>query len=597
MAKTTAADIANRESIRQWIDARPELHRRQEAVLLASRAALRVLPLIKKSSRANQKQFAEMLNSVFWCSAISRVASTSPTREIVFSALAAYSAAAAAAKDHVAFADAAAKDDVAFADAALFAAAVAFADARAYADAADAAFSVYDTDAAYTSLAAARLASSAYQVWASLRDDAGKIEQGVELLKLASQPIWPTGAPGWWIIIRPEFEHSLEADELGADGFDIWAEWYECVAFGEKLFGINNPTIVAELERNIALGSTDGEFDKEFWKREPALINADIKRWVEDAKLAAAVKSGQNNGLKFDVSNGMVKLAQGFGLISDGSNTKRINAQLPILRELVVGLEKKVGNNVPDDDLLLKSLAAMKSLVDCEASKIDADALFARNIILRDHIEEAKKNATSQANYYQLTGRDLATAKSIALTADLIVLATLEGEKLFADADEASGDAGKWETYREIEKQLLDILVSEASLMDDSTVELLKLLFVIPATTDHPNRAFYFSSQSLRNLAIVTVAYAVATYPGLQTSAIWIAGAIGAEQLAEQFMVGTRVGDMLKDNRVAAIERLTDNLLKQAKPKIKQLSEAGYSFKLVNDLLERLEQQKDQSKK
>lgn len=260
MSGITAAEIVSLESFKHWIRVRPELHRRQEAVLLASRAALRVLPLVKKRPEADQEQFSELLVIVIWCGAISLVASTYPTREIASAASAAAASAAAAS-----------------AYPASPAAVYAFYDAV-YAAGADYA---YVADAVYDS---ANAATNGNQVWNASRIDAENIEYGVDLLKLASQQIWPTEAPEWWISSKIDFEQSLQAPELSAGGFDIWLQWYDCVAFGKPLFGINNPSIVAELERNIALGSTNGKFDIEFWKREPALVNADIKRLVEDAK-------------------------------------------------------------------------------------------------------------------------------------------------------------------------------------------------------------------------------------------------------------------------------------------------------------------------
>ena len=71
---------------------------------------------------------------------------------------------------------------------------------------------------------------------------------------------------------------------MKASDWDIWSNYFASISQGKPLFGIMDEKLRDELERNIALGSTDGKFNKEFWKREPALINADIKAWVDYAR-------------------------------------------------------------------------------------------------------------------------------------------------------------------------------------------------------------------------------------------------------------------------------------------------------------------------
>ena len=92
MATIKTSDIKDRNSFKSWLDARPEANRRQEAVLLASRASLRVLPFMHRRGKFTDKRYATLLSRLFWYSAISRVAATYPTREITAAASASFAA-------------------------------------------------------------------------------------------------------------------------------------------------------------------------------------------------------------------------------------------------------------------------------------------------------------------------------------------------------------------------------------------------------------------------------------------------------------------------------------------------------------------------
>ena len=427
----------------------------------------------------------------------------------------------------------------------------------------------------------------------AIRNDAEKIESGIDLHIIPGQALWNGDVPDWYQTIWREFSAKLTSPKMQAAGWDIWALWYASIPQGNPLFGITHPKLRDELERNIALGSTDGKFNKEFWNREPALINADVKRWVRDAQLVDTTREGQGSGLKFEISNGIVKLFSGLGLASPDSDHARINAQLPILREAIAFLEEKVRAITIEDDVLAAALKAMLTLVACEPKDIDANALFARNIILRSQIEEAQKNPATMANYYQMKGGELATARSIASIADMIVLATKEGEKLFEDADKQAVDAGKSQLLRKAEKELLDILTADGSLIDPEIVELLKLIFLIPITTDHPNRAFYFASGSLRNLTLATIGLVIGG-TGLITlgSYLLIFGGVALATFVavDRVAKGSELGNTLDEVRVKAINNFLKKILLPNEDKIRAAAANRPSWQPIIDLLDRVKE-------
>ena len=318
MATIKTSNIIDQKSFGAWLYARPEILRRQEVVLLYSRDALRILPLLQRRDRLDDRQYEFVLRNTFWCHAISRVAGTYPNSEIVAAANATGAILANLAGDystHFAAFD--------FINA-TYAAAIA-------------------TNTAYVPvttglLPGADISTSPHgpiDLWADVLRDAQEIELSSEPINLAVQALWIEAPPAWWREEWNGFSKILNSPEMKAGGWDIWADWYDCIAFRRPLFGITNPKLRDELERNIALGSTDGKFNEEFWQREPSLINADVKRWVEDAQLVDATREGQGSGLKFEISNGIVKLFSGLGLASPDSDHARINAQLPFLREIV----------------------------------------------------------------------------------------------------------------------------------------------------------------------------------------------------------------------------------------------------------------------
>ena len=132
MAVVTAAEIRDRESFAAWLEARPEASRRAAITVMASRIALRVLPLLNRKGKLTLGQHTTLTKVTFWRIAISRSVRTWPDREI---------AAAIAAADT--YADAVYADAFYAASPSAYTAAYAASDA---ADTADTAAAAYAAD-------------------------------------------------------------------------------------------------------------------------------------------------------------------------------------------------------------------------------------------------------------------------------------------------------------------------------------------------------------------------------------------------------------------------------------------------------------------
>jgi hypothetical protein len=290
-------EIINVTNFEDWLKKRPEETRSYDAIVLAHRTALRVIPFLQRKGALNHERHASLLLSVLWSSAISRVEIRNSTFEIVRAAL---DAAEVANNDSRSAIDAS-KDaidpvasNISFRSAtlAIHAAqstvAVAIGSARFY----KAEGTVNElienakstADLAVRTVLAARI--GAKSIWREIQKDIELIEHGTSNIDLLSVELWHE-APVWWESELRAYQKTLTEGELASDGFGFWAEWYYAIAFGKlgkPVFGIQSATIRNELERNIALGSTDGNFNKSFWSRQRKEINADITLWVADSR-------------------------------------------------------------------------------------------------------------------------------------------------------------------------------------------------------------------------------------------------------------------------------------------------------------------------
>ena len=232
----------NHEERRAWFETRLKGRSREDCILLAGRAALRVVPLLRSFVPASergaspQSEGARHLLGVLRCNALSLVASLAPTSERErFRAAASFSAAASA-----------------------------------YAYAAYAA-------------SAASFSAAAFAIDLAALDGKAGPRRARTLSTL-----WPDGMPSEISAEWSKFAQDLRG--MG-DDFDIWADWYgggtwNGKAFpgvlqgtpsrGPSLFGLTRKKALA-VWHDIAL------IPDEFWK-DPARVNAEMKRIVAAAR-------------------------------------------------------------------------------------------------------------------------------------------------------------------------------------------------------------------------------------------------------------------------------------------------------------------------
>lgn len=263
-------NFTNKREFEAWLKGKP----REWAQVLALRSALRVAPFawIKRSEidRALHLRLADHLRRSLM---ISWGAAFSPSGGIIWAFPAAHHVDVDADAD-AAYAAAYAAHAAAYAGNTYAEFAAAAATTAAHAAANNARAYAYATAEFASSAAADDSASAAvYAVWGALSSDASRLANGAVPKKLLAASLW-SDVPGWAQTVFDESQQELR--ELG-QRFDLWATWFDRRWRGEDL-GFNLRNGEAEIEFNRRLF----EKDDVWWKRDSALVNAEIAEWVEE---------------------------------------------------------------------------------------------------------------------------------------------------------------------------------------------------------------------------------------------------------------------------------------------------------------------------
>ena len=102
-------------------------------------------------------------------------------------------------------------------------------------------------------------------IWSNVSIDVTRVEGGATASVIARSPLWPNDLPDQLRSLWQELKTALlAADEV----WDVWTDWYE-----DRLDGR-----VREEERELAYV----RIDEALWKQGPAIVNAEIKRRIEE---------------------------------------------------------------------------------------------------------------------------------------------------------------------------------------------------------------------------------------------------------------------------------------------------------------------------
>lgn len=335
--KKKTQKIESPEALSAWLKGKP----RQVAQAVATRAALRVLPLVGGGAAAMKLDAPLRIRLLFGasrCLLASSVATdgnaTEDIRRAYAAALANADAAKTAVKAGIDFAAAAAAAKTAFnADFA--------ADAAAYAAAAAA-----DPDS----------------VWRAVDADCRKFDAGKSAEEVMRLPIWHGAPPDW---ARAAWREVTESQELLDAGFTPWLRWYEAAAAfdapaAQDYFG-------PELSNKIALQP------KEWWERGAEAVNADIAEWL--APLKADEMRQSPAARRFGAVDGRIDLLPP---APQPSNPRMAETLLTEFRRKAAQLRQRLRNSNAVDPRAGQALDELLDVLPQQAADLEPGLLLSR---------------------------------------------------------------------------------------------------------------------------------------------------------------------------------------------------------------------------
>jgi hypothetical protein len=355
-------DFRDSDALEAWLRTQPH----EVSVIIAARAALRVLPLVATELPTKDAgRFAALISAVFRATALARVAAEYPTRA---NELRAAAAATDTARSVTVYVDAAGRASLVATSAAHTAVHAAYA-AR------------DDRVSSYASHASHAVARAAYTVtgrsfaaiWTAVSEDAAFFEWRGGVAELADRRLWPGRTPSW----AAELWAKLKAALPSGDDWDVWTRWYEDRLKGALSRGEGYELIFATVPIEV-------------WDEGPEAANRWIKEHLppEPKTSEASSENGQETELlkqkaapfAFRVVNGKIDVAPEDAVSIDEqvardfhAEAKRKAAELKErlaraqadrrLQESLARLEQFLGQNVEDirPGLILSALRSLES--------------------------------------------------------------------------------------------------------------------------------------------------------------------------------------------------------------------------------------------
>ena len=272
--------IENRDDLENWLNSLPENIRRQAATAIASRAALRVLPLLEEWLARDEDEAISIVLLVFRAAATSWVAALAafPKEQLKRTAFRSASAA------HNAFKIAALAKDASEIAAASRAAAATVVDSKySITSAALDAIRAIDAaaDAVYKVAPDSRMAAEGYvALQHAAHNDALFIAAHTHDISvpLTEHPLWPESTPNWIAEDWQSMEHRLLARE--GEHWEVWTKWYDARLDPARRIPCYSPPNL-ELEKARIL------LPEDLWKQGPVAVNARIKELIEQHDCSA----------------------------------------------------------------------------------------------------------------------------------------------------------------------------------------------------------------------------------------------------------------------------------------------------------------------
>ncbi len=245
--------LENREDVLNWLNSQP----REVNIVIASRTAMRVFPIIGRVFHRREKEPSELRTTVvlpiFRVIAISWIAAKYPTHNM---ALRKNATAASDATD--------AAVTAAASDAAIFAADAATTAVFANEDAT----AVFAASAAAATTATTGVFAADAAIYKALSTDADIIDKGGSVSELIDSPLWSEQVPQWFEENWQQLQSQLSSTDATDENWQVWTNWFNA--------RITGTPAIEKLELARAT------IDNDIWKQGPKVVNAHIQALIDE---------------------------------------------------------------------------------------------------------------------------------------------------------------------------------------------------------------------------------------------------------------------------------------------------------------------------
>jgi hypothetical protein len=513
-----ATEIKSRDDLKRWLDGRSVA----EARVIASRAALRVLPLISGIDLFlydRRRNVAISTSSVFRASSLAWVASKYPRQTNDLSRVKARTVA-----DYALWASVLPEDIDPSELAAIFD------PTNAALAAAAAVRTAYYADAANSSANTANYAATGAieeKVWQSVSADALALSEGLAPELQANRPLWPGGVP---LHVSAEWQKLIQSLPPNED-WDIWTAWYERRLTG-RLYPESYELVFARVP-------------DEAWKKGPAAANAWIKAELAKLEPPPIPQQGAGPHVEIDIETGLVIPAKPASLDEAGNHIGRLKSLHPQVRQWSQDLRDSLGRSNEHRELL-EAVSRYDDLVQQPLEDIDFDRLWGEGVFLEEAAAAAERRIEDVFSE-PLSDEREAKLKTLLKVHGPFILASKAGQENFAAANAYELRPDEIREQQAAAQELAEAFKSHPEVIAPETAQLFADAVAQPESSAHPERSAAFKAGFGLNIAIV-IASAAAIYSAAGIVGVGIGTAVGS-------VIGTAAGAGMALPLLKSLER------------------------------------------
>jgi hypothetical protein len=271
-------------------------------------------------------------------------------------------------------------------------------------------------------LASRKAARGRKDVWDAASVDTGLLGSRVTAHDLAIAPLWPPGGrpPPWAGGAWARLEQVLYDRN---EGWDVWIDWYRARLLGTE------PDPSTDLPR--------ATLPPELWERGPQHVNAEIRRLIDAARPIlegpAEPIPPQGAGPRFTIGGtGQIALVPASEIDASGNQIGRIRQLLPLVRSAAGDLDATLNPN--QFGVLSRNLADYRAAISVDEPEIEWAIVFGLGVRL-DNAADAAQRQIADRLLPSLEDPAQEALQSLRTLHGLLIMATAEGIALMEQAD------------------------------------------------------------------------------------------------------------------------------------------------------------------